>query len=111
MQFEFINFSFDLQVKHSRTGHEHDCQRLRISSQLGDSSSDETTPAVLLKVTSNNAWPEYKIMQESESSYDTDMPDDTVCTNSLVSSNRTDDALMSITGREFRGINRCYLTV
>ncbi|XP_021812863.1 programmed cell death protein 2-like isoform X2 [Prunus avium] len=83
-------------VKHSRTGHEHDCQQLRISSQLGDSSSDETTPAVLLKVASNNVWPEYKIIQESESSYETDMPDDTVCTNSLVSSNRKDDALMSI---------------
>ncbi|CAB4276965.1 unnamed protein product [Prunus armeniaca] len=89
-------------VKHSRTGHEHDCQRLRINSQLADSSSDETTPAVLLKGTalfpfaSNNVWPEYKIIQESESSYETDMPDDTVCSNSLVSSNRTDDALMSI---------------
>ncbi|CAB4307354.1 unnamed protein product [Prunus armeniaca] len=85
-----------VQVKHSRTGHEHDCQRLRINSQLADSSSDETTPAVLLKVASNNVWPEYKIIQESESSYETDMPDDTVCSNSLVSSNRTDDALMSI---------------
>ncbi|KAM1484265.1 hypothetical protein TB2_035470 [Malus domestica] len=83
-------------VKHSRSGHEHDCQRLRI--QLGDSSSanSESTSTVILKVASNHLWPEYKIIQEPESSYDTEMPDDNVGTNSLISSNRMDDGLMSI---------------
>ncbi|KAM1795982.1 hypothetical protein ACFX11_036264 [Malus domestica] len=73
-------------IKHSQSGHEHDCQRLRI--QLGDSSS--------ANISSNNLWPEYKIIQEPESSYDTEMPDDNVGTNSLISSNRMDDGLMSI---------------
>lgn len=47
-------------------------------------------------VASKALWPEYKIIQEFESDYDTQMPDDDVNANSMVSRNQMDDGLMSI---------------
>ncbi|KAM5586858.1 hypothetical protein ABKV19_005673 [Rosa sericea] len=85
-------------VKHSRSGHESDCQRIRISSQLveGSSATAENPSSVVQKVASKALWPEYKIIQEFESTYDTQMPDDNVNANSMVSRNQMDDGLMSI---------------
>ncbi|KAK9937379.1 hypothetical protein M0R45_014174 [Rubus argutus] len=85
-------------VKHSLSGHEFECQRMRISSQLveGSSANGETPSAVVLKVASKTLWPEYKIIQEFESAYDTQMSDDNVNANSMVSRNQMDDGLMSI---------------
>ena len=47
-------------------------------------------------VASKALWPEYKIIQEFESDYDTQMPDDNVNANSMVSRNQMDDGLLSI---------------
>ncbi|XP_015892022.2 uncharacterized protein LOC107426374 isoform X2 [Ziziphus jujuba] len=91
-------------VKHCNFGHEPDCKRVRISSQSYDSSHDNSGAAMeLQKVACNTLWPEYKIIQEDESAYDTQMSEDNVCGSSLVPRNRTDESIMSSLLEAFEG--------
>lgn len=85
-------------VKHSQLGHDYDCQRLRVASDSCDSSlSDRGTMTVeLQQVACTTIWPEFKIDQEDESAFDTQMSEDNGGANSLVTRNRTDDTIMSI---------------
>ncbi|KAJ4727740.1 programmed cell death protein 2 [Melia azedarach] len=86
------------QVVHWRSGHKIECQQLNLFSPSFDSNhgNGETTSAQRQKVASNSLWPEYEMINEDESEYDTEMSEYNGQTNALVSKTRVDDTMKSL---------------
>ena len=47
-------------------------------------------------VGSKNVWPEFEIIIEEESEYNTDIPEDNALSNSLISRNKVDETMNSL---------------
>lgn len=86
------------QVIHWRSGHKVECQQLNLSSPSSDSNPADagTTSAERHKVASNSLWPEYEMINEDESEYDTEMSEVNGQTNALVSKTGVDDKMKSL---------------
>ncbi|KAF7826289.1 programmed cell death protein 2-like [Senna tora] len=79
-------------------GHKIACQQMKISSQtaiLGPNYSG-TTSLESNKNTSNTMWPEFEIIIDHESEYNTDAVETNALSNSLISRNRSDDGMNSL---------------
>ncbi|KAL5791880.1 hypothetical protein ACOSP7_000474 [Xanthoceras sorbifolium] len=86
------------QVMHWRTGHKIECQQLCLSDQSFDTnpSNGGTSATERQKVASKSIWPEYEMINEDESEYDTEMSEDNGDTNTLISKTGTDDTMKSL---------------
>lgn len=81
------------QVTHWRSGHKVECQQLNLSSPSSDSNLAD---AGTTSVASNSLWPEYEMINEDESEYDTEMSEVNGQTNALVSKTGVDDTMKSL---------------
>ncbi|KAK9201904.1 hypothetical protein WN944_017113 [Citrus x changshan-huyou] len=81
------------QVTHWRSGHKVECQQLNLSSPSSDSNLADTGTT---SVASNSLWPEYEMINEDESEYDTEMSEVNGQTNALVSKTGVDDTMKSL---------------
>lgn len=81
------------QVTHWRSGHKVECQQLNLSSPSSDSNLAD---AGTTSVASNSLWPEYEMINEDESDYDTEMSEVNGQTNALVSKTGVDDTMKSL---------------
>lgn len=81
------------QVIHWRSGHKVECQQLNFSSASSDSNLAD---AGTTSVASNSLWPEYEMINEDESEYDTEMSEVNGQTNALVSKTGVDDTMKSL---------------
>ncbi|MED6197381.1 hypothetical protein PIB30_055940 [Stylosanthes scabra] len=84
------------QVMSWRSGHKIACQQMKISSPIGESNKSGATSFESCKVGSKNVWPEFEIIIEHESEYNTDIPEDNALSNSLISKNKIDDTMNSL---------------
>ncbi|XP_057725302.1 uncharacterized protein LOC130940990 [Arachis stenosperma] len=84
------------QVMSWRSGHKIACQQMKVSSAIGESNKSGATSLDSHKVGSKNVWPEFEIIIEHESEYNTDIPEDNALSNSLISKNKIDDTMNSI---------------
>ncbi|OVA13942.1 zinc finger protein [Macleaya cordata] len=86
------------QVMHWRSGHKLACQRISISSQSSESSTSNgrtTSTEMSLAVASNALWPEFEIINEDESEFDTEAPENND-SSSLVPKDQMDDTIESL---------------
>ncbi|CAL0328650.1 unnamed protein product [Lupinus luteus] len=74
-----------------RSGHKTACKQMKISSPGSGSTS-----LVSQKVGSNNVWPEFEIIIEDESEYNTEISEDNTLANSSILKSRVDDAMNSL---------------
>ncbi|KAL9430667.1 hypothetical protein AB3S75_025958 [Citrus x aurantiifolia] len=81
------------QVTHWRSGHKVECQQPNLSSPASDSNLAD---AGTTSVASNSLWPEYEMINEDESEYDTEMSEVNGQTNVLVSKTGVDDTMKSL---------------
>lgn len=81
------------QVTHWRSGHKVECQQPNLSSPASDSNLAD---AGTTSVASNSLWPEYEMINEDESEYDTEMSEVNGQTNALVSKTGVDDTMKSL---------------
>ncbi|KAK7283693.1 hypothetical protein RIF29_13398 [Crotalaria pallida] len=79
-----------------RLGHKIACQQMKISSPGCGSTSLVSQKDHCHTVGSNNAWPEYEIIIEDESEYNTEISEDNTLTNSLISRSRADVTMNSL---------------
>nr|XP_029152210.1 programmed cell death protein 2 isoform X3 [Arachis hypogaea] len=84
------------QVMSWRSGHKFVCQQMKVSSPIGESNKTGATSLESHKVGSKNVWPEFEIIIEHESEYNTDIPEDNDLSNSLISKNKIDDTMNSL---------------
>ncbi|KAL1371266.1 uncharacterized protein LOC107487524 isoform X2 [Arachis duranensis] len=84
------------QVMSWRSGHKIACQQMKVSSAIGESNKSGATSLDSHKVGSKNVWPEFEIIIEHESEYNTDIPEDNALSNSLISKNKIDDTMNSL---------------
>uniref|UniRef100_A0A5B6ZFT3 Putative programmed cell death protein 2 isoform X3 n=1 Tax=Davidia involucrata TaxID=16924 RepID=A0A5B6ZFT3_DAVIN len=83
------------QAMHWRSGHKVDCPQLSISPQSSDSSPSNSSVEIQ-KVASKTLWPQYEIINEDESEFDTGMSEDNEYAKALVSGSRMDDTVKSL---------------
>ncbi|KAM7495828.1 hypothetical protein LguiA_020242 [Lonicera macranthoides] len=83
------------QAIHWRSSHKAECQKWSNSPLLSDSSSNNCSSEIP-KVASGTLWPEYEIISEDESEFDTDMSDNNGYANSLVPESRIDESVKSL---------------
>ncbi|TXG63357.1 hypothetical protein EZV62_010351 [Acer yangbiense] len=88
----------DLEAMHWQTGHKLECQQLSLAGQSSDTNSSNggTSAAERQKVASKSLWPEYEMINEDESEYDTEMSEDNGHANALISKPKKDDEMNSM---------------
>ncbi|KAK4847537.1 hypothetical protein QYF36_003078 [Acer negundo] len=86
------------QAMHWQTGHKLECQQLSFAGQSSDTnpSNGGTSAAERQKVASKSLWPEYEMINEDESEYDTEMSEDNGHANALISKPGKDDTMNSM---------------
>ncbi|KAI4349698.1 hypothetical protein L6164_010260 [Bauhinia variegata] len=84
------------QSMHWRSDHKITCQQLKISSVCA--SNRMGTSVESHKVASNTLWPEFSIIIDDESEYNTDMCEGNALATSLISRNKNDETMDSLLG-------------
>ncbi|XP_068660039.1 uncharacterized protein [Aristolochia californica] len=86
------------QVLHWRMGHKSDCSRIELSSPSSDSllNKSQNNLSASCRVASNTLWPEFEIVNEEESMYDTNVPEAGSSATSLFSNSQLDETFNSI---------------
>ncbi|XP_068640521.1 uncharacterized protein [Aristolochia californica] len=86
------------QVLHWRLGHKSDCSRIKVSSPSSDSllNKSQNNLSASCRVASNTLWPEFEIVNEEESMYDTDVPEAGSSVTSLFSKSQVDETFNSL---------------
>lgn len=100
------------QVMHWRSGHKIDCQQLRFSSGVphSNSSNHEAASGEIIKFASNTLWPEYEVINEEEIEFDDKMADSNGYDSSLISWNKTDDAMKLSDSYEGDSDKKCWVS-
>ncbi|KAG9159030.1 hypothetical protein Leryth_018576 [Lithospermum erythrorhizon] len=83
------------QTTHWKSGHWTECGQWTASQDIAECGS-KTTSAAPPIVARNHVWPEFEIINEDESEYDTEMSDDNMNANSLVSRSKNDEMYTSM---------------
>ncbi|KAI4301453.1 hypothetical protein L6164_034731 [Bauhinia variegata] len=87
------------QSMHWRSDHKITCQQLKISSHESVCAPNHIGTSVeSRKAASNTLWPEFSIIIDDESEYNTEMCEGNALTTSLISRNRIDDTMDSLLG-------------
>ncbi|KAA8543064.1 hypothetical protein F0562_021441 [Nyssa sinensis] len=82
------------QAMHWRSDHKVDCRQLSISPQPSDSSPGNSSE--IQKVASKTLWPQYEIINEDESEFNSEMSEDTEYAKALVTGSQMDDTANSL---------------
>lgn len=83
------------QTAHWKSGHRTECQQWTTAQSIADHGL-KTTSATPPIVASNHVWPEFEIINEDESEYDTELSDDNVDAKSLVCKGKDDNIYTSM---------------